>query len=297
MKNEEFISAFNAYIEHERGLTEDTIASYNEDLKRFNNHLKGLSFKTLDQKDIEEYLKFLNDEKLSTKSISRHISSLRTFYKFLNRNNYFSNNPMDGIDSPKIPKHLPDTLTIDEVNNLLEIKLITPNDYRNKAILELLYATGIRISELVTLEFVNLDRENELLRVMGKGRKERIVPIGEVAMEHLNIYLNNYRNKFVKKITNNYMFLNYRGGKLTRQGIFKIIKDECFKSGINKNVSPHTLRHSFATHLLNNGADLRIIQELLGHDNISTTEIYTHLAQDQIKSDYDEFHPRSHYLK
>lgn len=294
MNNKQLIDAFITYLINERGLTNDTTASYSEDLKHINNYLKDQSFSALNQKDIELYLKYLNSNNLVSKSIARHISCLRSFYKFLNRNNYLKNNPMDGIDSPKTVKKLPNLLSIEEINLLLDIKLITPNDYRNKAILELLYATGIRISELVNLEFTNLDKGNELLRVMGKGRKERIIPIGEFAMEAINNYLDNYRNCFVKKDTNNYLFLNYRGKLITRQGIFKIIKSECLKKGIKNTVSPHTLRHSFATHLLNNGADLRIIQELLGHDNITTTEIYTHLAQDELKKDYDVFHPRSH---
>ena len=296
MSNEEYKKLFVNYLIMEKGLTNDTVESYKEDLKRLINYLNNRMISDLNTSDIEAYLKFLNTEGLNPKSISRHISSLRTFFKFLVRNNYLNNNPMSGIDSPKKEKSLPDTLSIEEINQLLDIDLNTPNEYRNKAILELLYATGLRISELINLEFVNLDLENDFVRVMGKGKKERIIPIGEIAMEYLKIYINEYRSHFVKKEANNYIFLSYRGNRITRQGVFKILKTEVLKKGIKKSVSPHTLRHSFATHLLSNGADLRIIQELLGHDDISTTEIYTHIAKDRIKNDYQEFHPRSHFI-
>lgn len=296
MSNEEYKKMFKTYLQMEKCLTKDSIDSYMEDLKKFNNYFKNIQLSEIETNNIENYLKYLNDNNLSSRSIARHLSCLRTYYKFLNRNNYLNSNPLDGIDSPKKINTLPDIWSVSEIEKLLDIKLNTPNDYRNKAMLELLYATGLRISELVNLEFVNIDLENDFLRVMGKGRKERVVPIGEIAMEYLKLYLDKYRCFFVKKETNNYVFLSYRGKKITRQGVFKILNEQKLKSGVNKSISPHTLRHSFATHLLNNGVDLRIIQELLGHDNISTTEIYTHLANDQIKKDYDEYHPRSHII-
>lgn len=284
------------YLTNEINLSPDSINSYKDDLIDFSNFFKNQNITNLEYLDITKYLKYLSKKNLSTRSIARHISSLKTFYKYLCRRNNNQSNPMDKIEMPKMPKYLPNVLTIDEINKLLDMKLLTPNDYRNKAILELLYATGLRISELVNLEYVNIDMENDLLKVMGKGRKERVVPIGEIAMEYLKLYLDNYRSFFVKKTINNYLFLNYRGNHITRQGVFKILKNECLKSGINKEISPHTLRHSFATHLLNNGADLRIIQELLGHSSISTTEIYTHISNETIKKDYEEYHPRSHKL-
>lgn len=295
-RNMELIGYFKSYLRVEKGYTPDTINSYTEDLKRLNCYLKDIEIDSLSSKDIETYLKYLNKDNLSTRSISRHLSCLRTFFKFLNRNNYLKTNPMDGISIPKKIKTLPDILTEEEISTLLDINLKTPNDYRNKAILELLYATGLRISELITLEFVNLDLENDFLRVMGKGRKERVIPIGEIAMDYLKLYLDKYRIHFIKKEVNNYIFLNYRGNKLTRQGIFKIIKEQTLIKGIKKEVSPHTLRHSFATHLLNNGADLRIIQELLGHDDITTTQVYLQLADQKRKLEYDEYHPRSEII-
>lgn len=284
---------FFLHLSLEKDFTEDTLASYKEDLKSLANFLKDQDYNELTPKDIEKYLKYLHENNLKAKSIARHISSLRTYFKFLNKSKIITNNPMQGIDLPKINKTLPDVWTVEEISKLLDMELNTPNDYRNKAIMELLYATGLRISELVNLEYVNLDLENDFLRIMGKGKKERVVPIGEIAMDYLKLYLEEYRPYFVKKEQNNYIFLNYLGKKISRQGVFKILDDIQLKSGINKNISPHTLRHSFATHLLNNGVDLRVIQELLGHDDISTTEIYTHVANEQIKKDYEEFHPRS----
>lgn len=284
---------FFIHLSLEKDFTEDTLASYKEDLKSLANFLKDQDYNELTPKDIEKYLKYLHENNLKAKSIARHISSLRTYFKFLNKSKIITNNPMQGIDLPKINKTLPDVWTVEEISKLLDMELNTPNDYRNKAIMELLYATGLRISELVNLEYVNLDLENDFLRIMGKGKKERVVPIGEIAMDYLKLYLEEYRPYFVKKEQNNYIFLNYLGKKISRQGVFKILDDIQLKSGINKNISPHTLRHSFATHLLNNGVDLRVIQELLGHDDISTTEIYTHVANEQIKKDYEEFHPRS----
>ncbi len=284
---------FFIHLSLEKDFTEDTLASYKEDLKSLANFLKDQDYNELTPKDIEKYLKYLHENNLKAKSIARHISSLRTYFKFLNKSKIITNNPMQGIDLPKINKTLPDVWTVEEISKLLDMELKTPNDYRNKAIMELLYATGLRISELVNLEYVNLDLENDFLRIMGKGKKERVVPIGEIAMDYLKLYLEEYRPYFVKKEQNNYIFLNYLGKKISRQGVFKILDDIQLKSGINKNISPHTLRHSFATHLLNNGVDLRVIQELLGHDDISTTEIYTHVANEQIKKDYEEFHPRS----
>ncbi|NLA33087.1 MAG: site-specific tyrosine recombinase XerD [Mollicutes bacterium] len=287
------LDEFMAHLSLEKDFTKDTLDSYNEDLKSFAKYFNNVEFKELKTKDIESYTTHLKENGLQAKSIARHISCLRTYFKFLNNHKYLENNPMTGIDLPKVEKKLPDVWSVEEINALLDIELKRPLDYRNKAILELLYATGLRISELINLEYVNLDLENDFLRIMGKGKKERVVPIGEIAMDYLKLYLDEYRSHFVKKEQNNYIFLNYLGNKLTRQGVFKILNEQQRLSGINKNISPHTLRHSFATHLLNNGVDLRIIQEFLGHDDISTTEIYTHVAKDKLKSDYEEFHPRS----
>ena len=198
---------------------------------------------------------------------------------------------MTKFKSPKLYKSLPTVLSLEEVTSLLDIEINTPYDARNKAILELFYSSGLRISELINLEMANVDMDENLIRVMGKGKKERIVPFGDIAKNVLNDYINNYRTSINKK-NSTYIFLNNLGNKLSRQYIFRIIKQECIKKGIKKNVSPHTLRHTYATHLLKNGADLRIIQELLGHENLATTQIYTHLDNETLKKDYDEYFPR-----
>ena len=201
-------------------------------------------------------------------------------------------NPTDEIDRPKIEKKIPEFLTLEEVSSLLNFEVNNEFEARNKAILELLYSSGLRISELTSLELSNIDLDECLVRVMGKGSKERIVPLGDYAIDALKEYIYFYR-PILNKNNSSYVFLNNRGGVLSRQFIFKVIKEECIKKGIRKNVSPHTLRHTFATHLLKNGADLRIIQELLGHENLSTTQIYTHLTNDKLKHDYEDYFPRN----
>ena len=201
-------------------------------------------------------------------------------------------NPCDGIKHPKLSKKLPEYLTSEEINKLFDIRLTKPIDYRNKAMLEVLYATGTRISELINLELNQIDFDECIIRVTGKGKKDRIIPIGDTAMDALKNYILNYRIFLVKANDNNYVFLNKNGSKISRQGFFKILKGLAFDAGIKKDISPHTIRHSFATNLLNNGADLRIIQELLGHENLQTTEIYSHLTNKKIEDDYQN-HPHA----
>ena len=196
------------------------------------------------------------------------------------------------VDRPKLEKHLPKVLTVEEVDKLLDIELNTVFDYRNKAMLELLYGTGLRISELLDLKTFDIDIENCIVRCVGKGSKERIVPIGEYIIKYYNLYIER-RGELLKKKSSDYLFLNSLGGRLSRFSFFKIIKRLLKYKGINKDVSPHTLRHSFATHMLQNGADLRSIQELLGHSDIQTTRIYTHITNDKVKNDYKEYHLRS----
>ena len=216
---------------------------------------------------------------------------MKSFYNYEERLEKIKDNPLTKFKSPKLDKSLPTVLSLEEVTSLLDIEINTPYDARNKAILELFYSSGLRISELINLEMANVDMDENLIRVMGKGKKERIVPFGDIAKNVLNDYINNYRTSINKK-NSTYIFLNNLGNKLSRQYIFRIIKQECIKKGIKKNVSPHTLRHTYATHLLKNGADLRIIQELLGHENLATTQIYTHLDNETLKKDYDEYFPR-----
>ena len=280
------------YLKFERKLSSNTISSYQEDLKKIISNFKK-NLIELTTNDIEKYI---NDTKLTARTKAHYLSVLNSFFKYMIFMNKINNNPCELIRNPKIEKKLPKYLTKDEIEKLLEIKLIKPIDYRNKAMLELLYATGTRISELLNLELNHIDFDECIIRVTGKGKKDRIIPIGNTAINYLKLYINDYRKFILKTKTNNYVFLNKNGEKMSRQGFFKILKELAHNAGITKELSPHTLRHSFATHLLNNGADLRIIQELLGHENLSTTEIYSHLGNKKIEEDY-KYHPRAHKEK
>lgn len=284
-----YIEKYFDYLKYERKLSNNTIASYKNDLKSFD---KFFNSKIINNKyeDIEKYLKSIHD--LSSKSVAHQITVINSLYEFLIKDGYIDINPCENIITPKLDKRLPNFLTEEEINKLLNIDLKTVYDYRNKAMLELLYATGLRISELLNLELNAIDLNNAFVRVMGKGKKERIVPIGDIAIKYMEIYLNNYRSILLKNKTSEYVFISNATTKMTRQGFFKIIKEECKKKHIDKDISPHTIRHSFATHLLNHGADLRVIQDLLGHEDISTTQIYTHVANEKLKEEY-MYHPRS----
>lgn len=279
------------YIKYERKLSLNTYNSYQNELKNFYLFCQKPIAKA-SSSDINKYLK--ESTSLKPRSMAHFITVIRNFYRFLTTEKIISKDPTENIKSPKLPQKLPVFLTEEEVANLLDIDLNNAYDYRNKAMLELIYATGMRVSELVNLTLVNLDLENDYIRIMGKGSKERIIPLGDTAIYYLEKYLNDYRLQLLKKLPSNYVFINNHRQKISRQGFFKIVKKECLKHGIKKNISPHILRHSFATHLLSHGADLRVIQELLGHEDISTTQIYAHLVNDKIKKDYDH-HPRSHH--
>lgn len=287
--NEELIKNYETYLAFEKAYSQNTINSYTTEVVLFNKYINKNLLK-VNREDIKKYLKYINTK--SSKSISHTISALKSFYNYYIKLEKCSKNPLNQIDMPKVEKKLLSVLTLEEASKLLNIEVIDAYSSRNKAILELLYSTGIRISELTNLELSNIDLDSCLIRVMGKGSKERNIPLGDYAIDALNNYFFNYRKELNKKNTT-YVFLNHRGGTLTRQYIFKIIKNECIKKGIKKNVSPHTLRHTFATHLLKNGADLRIIQELLGHENLSTTQIYTHVSNESLRKDYNDFYPRN----
>lgn len=286
--NDRLINDFKNYLELERNYSNNTSLSYVKDVTLFSDFIKK-DLLLVDKKDIEKYIRSLNK---SSKTISHIISSLKSFYNYYMRMGNIKSNPTDEIDRPKIEKKIPEFLTLEEVSSLLNFEVNNEFEARNKAILELLYSSGLRISELTSLELSNIDLDECLVRVMGKGSKERIVPLGDYAIDALKDYIYFYR-PMLNKNNSSYVFLNNRGGVLSRQFIFKVIKEECIKKGIRKNVSPHTLRHTFATHLLKNGADLRIIQELLGHENLSTTQIYTHLTNDKLKHDYEDYFPRN----
>ncbi len=288
--NNIYISDFLSYLEVEANYSKNTINSYENDLNKFEEYYKSKDLLKITSKDIEKYIQTLSD--LAPTTVSHNISSLKTFYSYFLKQGRISNNPTDGIKSPKLGIHLPTYLTIDEVNKLLDIEVTDAFSSRNKAILELMYATGLRISEVISLEFKNVDYDECIIRVMGKGSKERIVPVNDYAIKYLKEYIDNYRPELVKNEINNYIFLNNHGRMLTRQGIFKMIKNYAALKNIKKTIGPHTLRHTFATHLLENGADLRVIQELLGHSDISTTQIYTHLTKEALHNEYKKYFPR-----
>ena len=282
------VLSFLEYLNYERRLSVNTIDSYGENLLLVSKYLnKDLINATRD--DIKN---FFDNFDVDVKTKAHYLTVLNSFYKYLLFMGKCSINPCDGIKHPKLSKKLPEYLTSEEINKLFDIRLTKPIDYRNKAMLEVLYATGTRISELINLELNQIDFDECIIRVTGKGKKDRIIPIGDTAMDALKNYILNYRIFLVKTNDNNYVFLNKNGSKISRQGFFKILKGLAFDAGIKKDISPHTIRHSFATNLLNNGADLRIIQELLGHENLQTTEIYSHLTNKKIEDDYQN-HPHA----
>lgn len=288
---EELIEEFLRYLLIDKGYSENTIDSYRRDLMKFLEFNKNKNINNITNSDLKEYVKHLKKENLNDKSISRNVSCLKSFYKFLIIEKYINNNPIESILIPKTKKSLPNILTEDEVLMLLDVKLTDNFSYRNKAMLELMYATGLRVSELVNLKLQDIDLNQDVVRTFGKGSKERVIPIGDYSKEYLEIYIYEYRGTMLKKVNSEYLFLNNHGNKMTRQGFFKIIKKIAKEKGIDKDLSPHTLRHSFASHLLKYGADLRTIQELLGHSDISTTQIYTHISNEELKKNYKDFHP------
>ncbi|MCI9279538.1 MAG: site-specific tyrosine recombinase XerD [Bacilli bacterium] len=292
MTNQDYYTKYLDYLQFERKLSENTIDSYRNNLNRFEEFLNGKPIKKVTKEEILAYLK--SNENMAEKSRAHYLTVLKNFYEFLSTEEIIKENPCENIKAPKITKKLPEFLTYEEVEKLLDIKLETPFDYRNKAMLELLYATGLRVSELVNLQLNQIDFENDLLQILGKGKKERISPFSDIANKYMKIYIETYRNLLLKKKDSDYVFINNFGNKISRQGFFKNLKMIAKKQGIKKEISPHTLRHSYATHMLKNGADLRIIQELLGHSDIGTTEIYTHVVNEKLKSDYEN-HP--HYKK
>lgn len=285
------IKEYITYLKIERQLSPNTIDSYERDLEDFYK-FTNKSYKFITKDDFINYIAYLN-KKISPRSINRHIVSVKNYFKFLERNNLINNNPTTEITGLKTPKKMPRILSEDDINNLLDIPLSDAYSYRNKAMLELMYSSGLRVSELLNLEVNNIDFNMNLVRVYGKGSKERIVPIDDIATTYLYEYINVYRNTLLKNKESDILFLNSRGSKLSRQGFFKILKEIAKLKGIKKELSPHTLRHSFATHLLNNGADLRSIQTMLGHENIETTQIYTHVSNNYVKENYEAAHPRS----
>lgn len=284
-----YLKEFLDYIKIEKGLSPNTCYSYEKDLEKY---FKYMNNKDINKKDIENYIEYLFKTNVKSSTISRNIVSIKAFHKYISRV-YELPNPSESIVRPKQSKRLPDILTKEEVEKLLDIKVVDAFSSRNKAMLELMYATGLRVSELVNLNVNDIDFDNSSLKCFGKGSKERVLPVIDYALDKVKEYKEVYRNGMLKGYLTDSLFLNNHGKGISRVGFFKIIKEIAKEKGITKNIHPHMLRHSFATHILENGADLRIIQELLGHENISTTQIYTHMRTDLIRKNYDDFHPRS----
>lgn len=294
-KNKEILKDYKFTLKNIKHKEEKTtVESYLEDIYKYLEFTEKKQIKSalnIKYDDIKDYITFLKNNNYEVSSIVRKTVSIKLFHKYLSEN-YHIEDASSKIETPKFYRKLPNTLTIEEVDNLLNINLVTPFDYRNKAMLELMYSSGLRVSELVNLNLSDVDLENNFVRCIGKGSKERIVPIGEVASEYLKIYINNYRDSLKKGYYTESIFLNNHGKTMTRQGFFLIIKNIAKDKKIDKNITPHTLRHSFATHLLNNGANLRVIQEMLGHSNISTTQIYTNVSTDILKENYKLYQRR-----
>lgn len=296
MKIDDAIEEFINYCFFEKGLSDKTNESYRNDLDVYKEFLanRGVyTVKSISSDDIKDFLKERNGIEETT-TIAHNLTVIKNFHSYLLRQNIVNNDVSEFIERPKLRKYLPKTLSMEDVDRLLDIKLITPFDYRNKAMLELLYGTGLRVSELINLTLTDIDYTNCIIRVIGKGNKEREIPLGEYSINYIKEYLK-VRDKLLKNgVNSDKLFLNNHGKGMTRQGFFKNLKLILKEKGLNPEVSPHTLRHSFATHLLSHGADLRSIQEMLGHSDISTTKIYTKVSDDQVKIDYDTYHPRSH---
>jgi integrase/recombinase XerD len=293
------IKGFQAYLKLERSVSANTSAAYLRDVALLESFLEselgGKSLNQVDFSDLTEFIAWIHGRGMSASSQARILSGIKTFFHFLVLEGLLSDNPTTLLESPKLSRKLPDTLSIHEINSLIDaLDLSKPEGMRNKAILEMLYGCGLRVSEVVDLKISNLFLDIELVKILGKGNKERLVPIGSEAAKFLQIWLQEVRVHLkIKPGQEDWVFLNNRGSSLSRVMVFLIIKGLATKIGLKKTISPHTFRHSFATHLLEGGADLRAVQEMLGHESITTTEIYTHLDRDYLKSTILQYHPRS----
>ncbi len=293
------IKGFQAYLKLERSVSANTSAAYLRDVALLESfiasELGSKSLNKLDFSDLKEFIAWIHGRGMSASSQARILSGIKTFFHYLVLEGILTENPTSLLESPKLSRKLPDTLSIHEINSLINaIDLSKPEGMRNKAILEMLYGCGLRVSEVVDLKISNLFLDIELVKILGKGNKERLVPIGSEAAKFLQIWLQEVRVHLkIKPGQEDWVFLNNRGSSLSRVMVFLIIKGLATKIGLKKTISPHTFRHSFATHLLEGGADLRAVQEMLGHESITTTEIYTHLDRDYLKSTILQYHPRS----
>jgi integrase/recombinase XerD len=295
-KLEEILECFLDYLTIERGLAQNTIISYRYDLIKYINFLKKNNISSFNQtkKDlVNNYFVYLRKKNLEINSISRNLVAVKMLYRFLLIEGFIKEDITGLIEFPRMSKKLPHVLSLREINLLLDKANFKSNlGLRDQAILELLYATGLRVSELIYLKIDDINMENRMLKCLGKGSKERIIPFGSKAYQSLRLYLDKVRQKLVKNPNEDILFLNSRGERLSRQGIFYLVKKYVRKAGIEKKVTPHTLRHTLATHLLENGADLRSVQEMLGHSDISTTQIYTHVSRKWVSEEYYRAFPR-----
>jgi len=293
---QELIETFITYLSVERGLARNSILSYKKDLYSYADFLKsrlGLSLSKTTRNDITNFMLFQKDRGLSANSISRRLAAIRMFYRFLVRERILKSDPSSLIDSPKLWKKIPETLSVNEIESLLaQPDIRDVQGIRDKAILEVLYATGMRVSEAVHLKTDDVNIEVGFLRCIGKGGKERIIPLGKKAIASIARYLEASRMRLLKQKASEFIFVSRFGKKLSRQSLWKLIKKYARSARIKKPIRPHILRHSFATHLLERGADLRSVQEMLGHANIATTQIYTHINKDRLKAIHRMFHPR-----
>ncbi|MBI35866.1 MAG: tyrosine recombinase XerD [Flavobacteriales bacterium] len=292
-------NGYKSFLKLEKSLSNNSIEGYLTDLDKlyqFSASLKTAKKpKDFQLADLQKFIHWISDLGMSPKSQARIISGIKGFYQFLLIEDFIKSDPSKLLESPKTGRKLPETLSLEEIDILISTVDLSSNEgQRNKAMLEVLYSCGLRVSELISLQITNLFFDMGFIKVMGKGNKERFVPIGQKAIKEIKLYVENYRNhQDIKSGQEDFLFLNRRGSSLTRVMIFTIVKKLCNATGIKKSISPHTFRHSFATHLLEGGADLRAIQEMLGHESITTTEIYTHLDKDFLRSEIIEFHPRN----
>ncbi len=294
---QQLVEDYLAYLSVERGLANNTLSAYGRDLRAYVRFLQGQSLTALSEttkETVRTYLEQLHNRGRAASTISRNLAAIKSFYQFMVREDCLSVDPTEHLQSPKVEKRLPHVMSLTEVEALLSQPAAEePASQRDKAMLEVLYATGIRVSELVSLNVNDVNLEVGFLRCLGKGNKERIVPLGSVAVRALSQYLEQGRTKLVKSAAETALFVNQHGRRLTRQGFWKITKRYAKEAKIDESITPHTLRHSFATHLLENGADLRSVQEMLGHADISTTQIYTHVTRNRLKEVYQKAHPRA----
>lgn len=295
---EKYILAFMDFLNYEKGLSQNTQAAYRRDLNKFAEYLEKEyqieKVEEISKKEIMAFLTWQLDQGASYATIARTLSTIKSFYKFLILEEYLEVNPTSNLETPKVKRKLPQVLSIEEVDRLMEQpNVLLPLGVRDRAMLELMYGTGIRVSELLSLRLEDLNTTAGFLRCFGKGRKERIVPVNQTAIYWVERYLARSRSQLVKNRSERAIFVNAHGRQMSRQGFFKLLGAYVEKSDIKKDVSPHSLRHSFATHLLENGADLRAVQEMLGHADISTTQIYTHLSKSRLREVYQQCHPRA----